>query len=660
MKRDTLRIGLVLDYVISEYSELIVKGVQSACNKLGIGLYIFPIGELHDIKSSFDYQNVAVGAFISSKNLDGIIFISGTQMHFLSKSELSSYLKGFQPLPIVNISSPISGIPSIFATCDNAYKLLIDNLIDEQECKKFAIVGVQGNSVEGKYRCNTIKKLLEARGVSAKNISLWKANFDYKTTFSELQFNYDTHKVFDYDAIICINDEMAYAALDFCSSVGLRVPEDVTIVGFDDLERSGYCKPTLTSVNQQIQEQGSKAVEILRDLINGRKVEKENIVESKLVLRQSTCRRSYSRETLENKNICIDINKVFDEWSKYSGTEWYTKKEQFNQITRYYTEMQNDMTSEQLRHRINDDMKRFGISACAVVMYGKPIEMSTPFDYFNLPHKAMLYSAFDILSDFDSNNLKQDITFNPKEKLLPEDSLKVTSEGLLVLALFHNTLQYGYMVLRRGDYDVLVYDLLAKMMASIISSVYSLSLAYKETSQYRVKYNKLDVIANTDELTGLYNRRGLFELGKNTLNFAKSVGQYGMIIYCDMDGLKKINDTYGHEAGDRAILAESIILKGNFRSNDIVARIGGDEFAIISPALNAEAFARIKEQIEEDCRIWSEGNGNLFNLSISMGCVSYPSDKVGYQLTPLLSEADSLLYIEKHEKKRKQRAEKEG
>ena len=654
----SLRIGLIFDYVVSEYTELMIKGVQTACKENNIGLYIFSIGELHDIRGAFEYQNIAVTAFVSSNNLDGIIFISGTQMHYLSKAEISSYIKSFQPIPVVNISSPLPGIPSIFTECYNAYKALLDNLIDEQCCRKFGILGVKGNSTEAKYRRNAIKAILEERGIPSKDITFWKANFDYRTTFSELQFAYENQKEFNYDAILCMNDEMGYAALDFCASVGLRVPEDICIAGFDDLQRSRFCMPTLTSINQQIPEQGYKAVEILRDLINGKMVPKETVLDVKIVLRQSTCRHGYSKDILKNSYLTLDMDTDHVELGKYSGTEWYLKKDQFNQITRYYTEMQYDMTSEQLKFRINDDMRSFGITACAVVLYEKPIEMPTPFDYFNLPHKATVYSAFDDLTGFDSSKEKKIHKFNPKEKILPDNILEVNSEGFVVLALFHNTLQYGYMLLRRGYYDVMVYDLLVKMMSSIISSIYSFALVHNETTKFRAKYDKLDVIARTDELTGLSNRRGLYDLGQTTLKFAKAMNQTGMIIYCDMDGLKKINDTFGHEAGDRAILAESVILKGNFRSNDIVARIGGDEFAIICPGLNEEAFKRIREQIEEDCRLWSEGNNSQFKLSISMGCVTYPSERVGYQITPLLSEADSLLYLEKRQKKKQaQKAE---
>jgi len=316
--------------------------------------------------------------------------------------------------------------------------------------------------------------------------------------------------------------------------------------------------------------------------------------------------------------------------------------------------MQYDMSQEQLRRRLNNDAKSFGVQALAIVLYDSPIEMSAPFDYFTVPKKAELFTAFDYVTGFDSNKQDEKIIFNPSKKILPDNILHFDGEGDYVLSLYHNTLQYGYIVLRRGDYDIAIYDLLSKIFSTIISSVHSFALVNNEHTKFQQEYDRLDIIANTDELTGLYNRRGLYELGQTTLKYAKAMNQVGLIVYSDMDGLKKINDVYGHEAGDRAILAESIIFKGNFRSNDIISRIGGDEFVMICPGLTKEAFERIRKQIDDDCRMWSETSHAQYVLSVSMGCIEYPNEKVGYQLTPLLSEADALLYMEKRRKKSRQ------
>lgn len=646
-----MRIGLLIDYVISEYADRIIRGVSLACQEKSAELVVFSIGRLQDLSGAFDYQNVAVSSFVSSKNLDGAIFISGTIMHSLTKAEVASYIKSFKPLPVANISMEIPGIPSVVVDNQEAYESIIEELITRQKCKKFAILGVRGNSSEVKSRIKNIKTILAGYGIQEDEITIWKSVLSYGPALDDLRAAYKEIGSFDYDAIICMNDEMAFAAMDFCAEIGKKVPTDVTVVGFDNLYYADNSIPTLTTIKQNFEGQGYLAgMNLIRE-INGKPADKLCVMNAIPVMRESTRRVPYDKTAPHARDFDFEPEDRDPSLRVSSGTEWYRKKGEFYQTTTFYTEMQSDMTYEQLQKRINDDVRSFGISACAIVLYEKPIEMSTPFDYFHLPKSAHLFAGFDDKTGFDSTLEKKQIKCSPKEQMLPDGIIKFDSDGVLVFSIYHSTLQYGYIIIRPGNYESLIYDLFVRLLASTIASVYSFSLANSETSRVRKKIDELDLIASTDELTGVYNRRGFFSFGETTLKFAKAMEQSGMIIYCDMDGLKKINDDYGHEAGDKAIIAESIILKGNFRSNDIIARIGGDEFAIISPGLTKEALRNIKNQIDEDCRIWSGGNELGFSISMSMGAVPYPSKKVGYKITPLLSEADSLMYLEKRSKK---------
>jgi diguanylate cyclase (GGDEF)-like protein len=547
----------------------------------------------------------------------------------------------------------ISGIPSVIVDNHEAYEALIEELVTRQRCRKFGILGVRSNSAEVKNRIKNIKAILANYGIKEEEITVWKSVLSYGPALEDLREVYKVEGTFDYDSIICMNDEMAFAALDFCSEIGKRVPDDVTVVGFDNLTNADVCIPTLTTIKQNFEGQGYLAGMNLIKEINGKPVDKLSVMTAIPVMRESTRRVPYDKNAPHARifEFESDENKAFLRTS--SGTEWYRKKGEFYQTTAFYTEMQSDMTYDQLRNRINDDVRSFGISACAIVLYEKPIEASVPFEYFHLPKQAHLFAGFDDKTGFDSTVDKKLIKCNPKEQMLPDGLLSFDSEGVMVFAIYHSTLQYGYIILRPGSYDCIIYDLFVKLLSSTIASVYSFSLAHNETSRVRKKIDELDLIASTDELTGVYNRRGFYSYGETTLKFAKAMGQSGIVLYCDMDGLKKINDVYGHEAGDRAILAESIILKSNFRSNDVIARIGGDEFAIICPGLTKDALRHIRNQIDEDCRIWSGGNEQGFMLSISMGFVEYPSHKVDYKITPLLSEADSLMYMEKRAKKQK-------
>lgn len=645
-----MRIGLVFDFYISEYTERLLKGVKHACHEKSVELIVFSIGKLQDISGVYDYQNAAVASFISSKNLDGVIFISGMLMHALSKSEAASYIKSFKPLPIVNISMEIPGITSIIVDNQVAYDAILAELVKHQKCSNFLILGTKNNSSEMKNRIKNIKVCLTELGIKDDNMTIFKSSLSYGPALEDLRLLYQENNGFNYDSIICMNDEMAFAAIDFCSEIGLNIPRDITVVGFDNLRLSDCCNPTLTTIKQNLEGQGYLAGMNLIKEINGKQPDKLSVVKAMPIMRDSTCRIPYDKKLPHAKNFVFEKENTETMFGKFTGTEWYMKKGEFYQTTKFYTEMQTDMTSEQLRARINDDIRSFGISACAVVIYDKPVETSTPFEYFHLPRKAFLYSAFDDKTGYDSKNEKE-IKFNPKESMLPGNIMEIDAEGVFVYAIYHSSLQYGYLVMRQGDFDCIVYDMFVKLLSTTIASVHSYSIARNESRKVRARIDELDIIARTDELTGLYNRRGLYTYGEATLKFAKTMNQSGMIIYCDMDGLKKINDSYGHEAGDRAILAESIILKSNFRSNDVLARVGGDEFVIICPGLTAEMLKKIRKHIDDDCAMWSDGNKLGFQISISIGSLEYPTKKDGYKITPLLSEADSLMYIEKRAKK---------
>ena len=118
-----------------------------------------------------------------------------------------------------------------------------------------------------------------------------------------------------------------------------------------------------------------------------------------------------------------------------------------------------------------------------------------------------------------------------------------------------------------------------------------------------------------------------------------------MVFFADMDGLKKINDTYGHKVGDLAIQTEARVLEEAFRATDIVGRLSGDEFAIVSSGLTNGYISAIRTRIEQLNKVHSERAGLPLTLSISLGCVPFsPTDA---NLDELLSRADQNLYKEK-------------
>jgi diguanylate cyclase (GGDEF)-like protein len=153
-----------------------------------------------------------------------------------------------------------------------------------------------------------------------------------------------------------------------------------------------------------------------------------------------------------------------------------------------------------------------------------------------------------------------------------------------------------------------------------------------------------------DELTGLYNRRGFMTLAEHQVKLSqrKKTGFY--LIFADMDGMKAINDTHGHPAGDTALTDIANLLTDTFRGSDIIARMGGDEFAIITIDSNNNSAEAIEQRLQQRIETFNTSGKRPFRLSISVGVVHY-DPQAPAPIHELLEAADKLMYTQKREKK---------
>jgi diguanylate cyclase (GGDEF)-like protein len=149
-----------------------------------------------------------------------------------------------------------------------------------------------------------------------------------------------------------------------------------------------------------------------------------------------------------------------------------------------------------------------------------------------------------------------------------------------------------------------------------------------------------------DELTGLYNRRGFMSLGEQYLKLARRAARGVALYYLDLDRFKTINDTMGHHTGDRILIKASDILIATFRSSDIVARMGGDEFAVLAVEATEEGaellLSRLRERIDE----FNRARNEPYQLAVSIGMACHDGEG-RVRLDGLLAQADAAMYEEK-------------
>ena len=154
----------------------------------------------------------------------------------------------------------------------------------------------------------------------------------------------------------------------------------------------------------------------------------------------------------------------------------------------------------------------------------------------------------------------------------------------------------------------------------------------------------------TDELTGLYNRRGFLTLAIQQLKMADRMKNGMHIFFADLDKMKWINDTLGHEKGDQALIETATILKDTFRKSDIIARMGGDEFAVLAIDGADVKPEILTQRLQNRIESYNNLENREYVLSISIGCAYY-DPAVPCSIDELMTHADKRMYENKKNKK---------
>ena len=178
------------------------------------------------------------------------------------------------------------------------------------------------------------------------------------------------------------------------------------------------------------------------------------------------------------------------------------------------------------------------------------------------------------------------------------------------------------------------------------------SLGYmRDITERKEMEDKLRTMSIVDELTGLYNRRGFLTLAQQQIIIAERTRKALELFYIDMDGMKGINDTLGHQEGDNALTDATILLRQTFRKSDIIGRMGGDEFAVLAVDVGGDDGETLVGRLRSALAHHNASENRKYELSFSVGTILFdPENPVS--LDELIAGADARMYVEKEGKHR--------
>lgn len=746
------RIGIYLAYIDRYYQFQIVKGIQTYCETHDWDLLFFS-GRSIQSPAPNEAQNNAIYELINTQKLDGLIVTSGTLANYVGAEAFITFMQAYKDIPIISLSMELPGMTSLILDNKASLRLLMEHLTQEHDYKKYAYISGPRTNQEAVERLECYIEVLKEKGIEIDEDLIYEGNHGSESGMEAINHFYRVLNKRP-DVIVAGNDDMAMGAYKALNALGIKVPTDVAITGFDGTERVESFYLPITTIRQPLFEMGYQAGQSLMRTFSNQPVEPIILLNGSLIVgescgcfdglqmvfnspseingsslneaRKDFCqlavqllkdapylserllnaleirsnsayyvqsmdllikafsenlmdRRSESQllftlnriiqndvdfmeSRIEWQNVLIVLKKYFvnqlpnsevilwaDELFFRANTlvgRIMIRKERSNDFAAHLQHAETSLmihsftsvtTLDGMLQLIQQQVINWQFSEMYICLYPEPILFSER-ERFVVPEKIHLYYGI-----------------NNGQELLPEvfeaqDMLPSTvlDEGkrleLVFQPLFFRYNQFGYMVTDVETNNNILFMALKEQICNLLERKMLIDKLEATNSQ-------LQVISRMDALTGLYNRRGFYEFSETAYQYVVENGLTLSVIYGDLDGLKMVNDRYGHYEGDVFIQTIARLIKESSDKDAIIGRVGGDEFIIcLVESTDGTLGVKTLEKIRQSVKTFNKGWRKNYPISLSLGMSQYDPKKPKI-FEELIKKADANLYIEKRKKK---------
>lgn len=635
-------IGVLVENIAVDYAQEIINGIFRFYKDRDDQVVIFPTRQLKRVDGEFDYQYWWGKTLAATDYFDAVIVITGSYLSYMSPEDLHEYLKGIDENKLISVAVPIpdSKIKYTYSKCESTYNTIIKHLVEKHNCKRIAFnTALLCASVEAEERFEAYKSALKNNNLPFDPELVIPGNFTHSYSFNYIMENYPDKDSINFDAIICSNDMEAYGCIDALKKLNVRIPEEVKIFGYDDIEKARKVQPTLSTVNQQLEKQGYEAAKLALEIASHSKkhIPQKTEIQLEPVYRQSCGCKPINMNSSETENQ-----------ETLSMSDVLVPRIFHSRINYFLDRMNDTVDLDAIFKRIDVMFALSNFTSASVCLFEEGVlqKRDAP---FILPKRIQLsgFAEHEICYGHSCS-----YTFNPEHILMPDDVLTKNNGIFLFQPIYNGEKIFGYLCSRASDTSFYLQHILLKIFAHSVALAFEYSKSLEknldlsaQNVMLQIKNSDLDKTSRTDELTNIMNRRGIMEMGQRLIDLSIEMNQSGLVFFGDMNNLKKINDTYGHEMGDTAIKTQAEVFKEVFRSSDVLGRLSGDEFVAIVPGFDLNQLSRIKNKFHKKAKEISKEKKLPFDISISLGAVEFNSKE--YDLLTLIKKADSEQYEEK-------------
>ncbi|MCM1132953.1 MAG: GGDEF domain-containing protein [Ruminococcus flavefaciens] len=606
-----------------EYQNNIIVGINDFARRNNVNVsYFAAFGGMIDSKL-FDIGEYSIYDLANLEKFDGAILMTNTINDDDAKGKVISRIKE-------------SGIPAVVFDCDDFsefYNISINNTIAMREMVRHVIQKHNAkviNYISGPMSNPEAVDRLEAfREVMAEN----------NLEVDEERIYYGEFRTFDGrdaiekymksgkplpDAFICANDAMALTAVSALEKYGFCIPLDVIVTGFDYTYNARNFCPALTTVKRPLSQMGSYACGVVLDLIDGKKPANNELEASCVFTESCGCEMQTPDNYSEYRKVTY--NKIEKTNSNIQKLNILAARLAETELAEEHFEVIRNFVSEL-------DCEKFVL--CLKSNWLETYNSSMPdYDLFDSMTAPLIWSE----EKTESVEYFKGSEMNPSP-------LKTGGNISYYLPLHFRNKVLGYYIVVNGDFPI----------DSLLCHTFSMNVSHsieniRKLSHINKAMDELNRIYIIDPLCDIYNRNGFIKFVDETFKDCVKNNKKIMITFIDMDGLKFINDNYGHDEGDFAIKHLAGVIKECCRPGEICARFGGDEFVMFDSSASDSSADSLARRFNAKLESINSIINKPYKISASLGSYVAKVDE-NDTLYRIIKQADELMYEVKKNKR---------
>jgi len=583
------KIAVFIGDISGEFQIDVLEAIKSTAKEKGIGVFVYVNAAVFGANVFYSQGEKNIIYLPYLEDYDGIIVAGDTFGIEGMDEELAELLKKEAKCPVVSIRQKDERFSNVLVDDYTAMCTMVEHFIVHHGFKRVCFMTGKLEMYDAQRRLLAYINTMKRYGLQVTSDMIYEGDYWRNRGDEAVEWLLKDPDNWP-QAIVCANDYMAISICDALNKKGIKIPEQICVSGYDDIDEAQCSIPPLSTIRVRGDELGKKAVELLAELCETKEDKKDVHIVGTPVYRDSCC--------------------VQKEWDMYSIKKLLTDKEYMSQV--FFT-----LTAMWIAFESEEDFKSLMMAATAY-MFGRPYgeiyvclckQEETDQESSALQQR---YSEKMVLRAMIRNEACEFVeeTFDRSEVLpagyiAPDDTVYIHPLHGLNKCLGYVVVKNCYLAGVRYFFTRWVQDIGNSLEKQVM---YEES---KELMELRKNYRQ-------DALTGIGNRRELDNVLRKYSNAIVITGGF-CIISVDMDDLKKINDSYGHLEGDVALCQVAKILKEVAGDKGSAARIGGDEFVVCVRTNQQEEAEQYVQNIKQRVDEFNASGVKPWYLHVSIG-----------------------------------------